>query len=493
MSSERGVGARRGMQGSINQTSNFARGARVSVRRLHSLRLSLIAAACSVILSMLAACSSESPTTPSRRPNFILIVVDALRADRLHYAGCQKELSPNFDKLQNQSASFFNAYAPSSWTLPSMASVFLGQPPSKHKVVHFGSSLSGEETTFVEKLHEMGYRTGGWSANTLMGGSRGFARGFDEYQVVMDQRWHPGVSPESEYSRAPASEVTSQALVWLRDASAPDSDAPFFAYLHYMETHTPLLCADSADDKCKVTAAALTRRLLTWQWDFTGPEQAIIRNLYDTGVARMDAALGDLYSKLNANGLLNHTWLIVTADHGEMLGEQDSYLHGNTLYQPVLSVPLLIRSPSGRRSVVDFPVSLTDLGPTILDLAGVEAPGSIRGRSFRKALEGNATPFRPVVSQLFPVDGKPRVIDRHLLAVTDGTTNILVGVDGKLERFNLSEDPQQLHPAPADSRELDEFLSEVGMTFNLSDALSVPSSDISPEMHQQLKALGYVH
>jgi arylsulfatase A-like enzyme len=195
----------------------------------------------------------------------------------------------------------------------------------------------------------------------------------------------------------------------------------------------------------------------------------------------------------HADGLLKHTWLILIADHGEMLGEHDSYVHGNTLYQPVVRVPLLVSSPSRGRSVVDFPVSLIDLGPTILDLAGVEAPGSFRGRSLGKAVEGGMVPPRPVVSELFQIKRGPNLMQRHLLlAVTDRATNILVRVDGKLERFNLTEDPQELDPLPADSKELDEFLAEAGMRFDLSQALSAPSPDISPEMREQLKTLGYV-
>jgi hypothetical protein len=126
----------------------------------------------------------------------------------------------------------------------------------------------------------------------LMDENRGFAKGFDEYHLVRHDRWHAGVPPESEFSFAPARRITSEALAWLRRVSTPDSDVPFFVYLHYMETHTPLLCAESAGDRCKFAAAALSKRLIGMHWNFNASEMAIIRSLYDVGVARMDAARG---------------------------------------------------------------------------------------------------------------------------------------------------------------------------------------------------------
>jgi arylsulfatase A-like enzyme len=438
----------------------------------------------------LAGCSRRND--PPARPNFILIVVDALRADRLHYAGYDEMASPNFDAFQRQSTWFANAYSTTSWTIPSMASLFLSRLASQHRVVKWGSKLPDEKTTLVEILREAGYRTGGWTANRLMSRPRGFAQGFDEYKLVIHPKLRPDTPPGTEFAVAPASEVTRAALRWLRQERAADSHAPFFAYLHYLEPHTPYLCPEGSAEECKTEAANLTKRLLKEQWEFDDRENDFIGTLYDADVARMDEALGDLMRDLNARGFLKNTWVILTSDHGEHLGESGSYAHGTTLNQPVVHIPLLFSPPSREGSVVNVPVSLADVAPTILDLAGLEIPDIFGGRSLRSALEGGSLPRRPVVAELLATGPKPKPAFRHRFAVIDGSDALLMARDGTVQRFDLSEDPEQNRPLEASMGELGELLSAAGVALAESIDPSDDGSDISPELLEHLKALGYI-
>jgi arylsulfatase A-like enzyme len=435
-------------------------------------------------------CSREQP--PAVRPNFVLIVVDALRADRLHYAGYGERRSPNFDALQRQSVWFSNAYSTSSWTIPAVASLFLSQLTSQHGVSRWGSSVSSDQTTLAELLQKAGYRTGAWTANRLMSRGRGFGQGFDEYRLVLHPKLQPDTAPGTEFAVAPASEVTRAALRWLRRQRAPDQEAPFFAYLHYLEPHTPYLCPEGSGETCRSQAEDLTRRLLKMRWEFDRREKDLIGALYDADVARMDEALGDLMRELDEGGFLDDTWVIATSDHGEHLGESGSYVHGTTLNQPLVRIPLLLSSPSREGSEVSVPVSLADVAPTVLDLAGIEIPPVFSGRSLRGALEGRSLPRRPIVAELLQMGPEPRPQVRHRLAVIDGTDALLLGVDGTLQRFDLSEDPEQQDPIDASMTQLTGLLSAAGVDLTETDDPAADGQDISPEMLEHLKALGYI-
>lgn len=438
-------------------------------------------------------CPSEpKPASPPPRPNFVLVVVDTLRADRLHFAGYHKEVSPNFDLLRSKSTYFSNAHSTSSWTLPATVSVFLSQLPSQHGVVTWGSSLTDEQTTLVEMLHDAGYRTGAWTANLLMPEDRGLAQGFDAYDLVTHPKWERGVPFQGENSFALADELTSRALAWLEETSASDGDAPFFVYLHYMEPHTPFLCPPTTGEACRRAAAVLNRQLVKASWNFTDHQSGLIRQLYDADIKLMDENLGRLYRDLEERGLLGNTWLIVTADHGEMLGEHGLYVHGRALYQETVRIPLLVYAPSRNGSVVSSPVSLIDIAPTILDLAGIDVPASFRGRSLRDALEGRSLPPRPIVAELLPARAKPTAMHRHLLSITRGDTKIVVGTDGKSVRFDLATDPGEAEPLSVNPGELEELLSEAGIEFDCSKALSREAPEPTPETLEHLRSLGYL-
>jgi arylsulfatase A-like enzyme len=455
-------------------------------------RLPALATAVSIAMAALAAAGCSRPGAPALQPNFVLIVVDALRADHLHYAGYDEIETPNFDALEQRSIWFPNAYATAPWTIPSVASLFVSQLPSRHGVVKWGSNLLPEHTTLVEILQQAGYATGGWTANRLMAAARGFAQGFDEYEMVTHPKLRPDTPPGTEFAVAPASEVTQAALRWLRGRRRGDRPAPFFAYLHYLEPHTPYLCPDGSGEPCRATEAELTRRLLKRDWEFDGRENELIGSLYDVNVARMDAALGELMRALRAEGLLTDTWVIVTADHGEHLGERGVYLHGTTLNQPAVRVPLLLSPPSRESAVVDVTVSLADVAPTILTLAGVAIPDSFTGRSLANALAGRSLPRRPVVTELLPTSRKLDPALRHRVAVIDGRDALLLARDGTLQRFDLSADPGEANPLAASLTELGGLLATAGVRMAESYDLSTEDADISPEMLEHLQALGYL-
>jgi len=432
------------------------------------------------IASSLVGCAAQ--TEP--RPNFVVVVVDTLRADGMSYAG-HSRATPHFDALQQRSAWFPNAYATAPWTLPSLASLFTSQICSRHKVVIWGNRLSADHVTLAETFQQSGYRTAAFMSNILFGPDSGFGQGFDDYDVVVS----PAASarkPGEPFPNAPASLVTKRALSWLERLGEKEPDAPFFLYLHYMEPHTPYRCPNSAPRDCAARAADINERLHAEDWEFDAGEHESIVRLYDGEVAKMDEALGHLVSGLDAAPGRDETWLVVTADHGEQLGERGVYLHGKSLDQREIRVPLLIRAPAGPPFVNQAPVSLIDVAPTLLGIAGVEAPSSFGGRSLVAALAGEDLEPAPVISEIFQTTKKP---PRHRLAVVDGKEKLVITPTGEVSRFDLEQDPHEASAVPATREDLWRALGPLADSIDLSSLPEAP--EVDPATRERLRSLGY--
>jgi len=430
----------------------------------------------------------------------VVILVDTLRADAFDFTSDRKTL-PNVDALTQESARFTNAFTTSSWTVPALASLFVSQISSQHRVVQWGSALAEEQDSVVEELQRAGYRTGGWSANVLLSDHAGFDQGFEAFEVLVDlEGW--GKTNLALFPNATAGEINDIALTWLRELRASDPASPFFAYLHYMEPHTPYRCP-TAKKPCQDGAKNLARRLVEGDWSFTEQERNAIRTFYDAEVRATDEALGSLLAALEEEGFRDDTWLILTSDHGEMLGEHGRFLHGESLYPDEIRIPLFMSGPSRVASVVHTPISLIDIAPTLLDLAGIEVPASFRGRSLRAALEGGEIASRPIVAELFPrsgstplhrlvaLSGQGGPADSEAPVHPGGDVRIVMSGDGRINRVQ-GDGPATLE-RPATREQLMEELGELAtwVDFSVPDPANAP--EISDEMRERLQALGYQH
>ena len=204
----------------------------------------------------------------------------------------------------------------------------------------------------AQLLRDAGYQTAAWSASRLIVPARGALQGFDETKLLQhplrENKSYPVGSPMRV---APASSVSPPALAWIRRAQSDDAGRPFFAYLHYMEPHTPYLCPRERvrEIRCRNRAEALNEKLIKRNWDFDETERALLGELYDADIERMDREIGDFMGKLSAAGVLDDTWVVLVADHGELLGERGGFMHGKALYQPLVRIPMLFRAPDAVR------------------------------------------------------------------------------------------------------------------------------------------------
>ncbi|UCH95031.1 MAG: sulfatase [Candidatus Aminicenantes bacterium] len=300
------------------------------------------------------------------RPNIILISIDTLRQDHVSSYGYPKPTTPTLDKLAAGGVLFQNCVSRSSWTLPAHMSVMTGLPSSMHKVEERRMQLPKERVTLAEILEKNNYLNGGFVTIPLLSKHYGFARGFDDYEVMTDKR---------------AGEVTKQALAWLSDAAL--KNRPFFLFLHYFDVHWPYgppieylrMFGLEKEDK-KYGEWEFLKKFSYPNHDMApGIKQKIIA-LYDSEIRYTDAQIKKLIDFLKNQKKLDNTIIVIFSDHGEEFKEHGGFGHGHSLYSEVINVPLIMHYPPGIRpnTRVSQTVVTSDIPITLLELANIKPP-----------------------------------------------------------------------------------------------------------------------
>jgi arylsulfatase A-like enzyme len=310
-------------------------------------------AALTMACSWLLACSSESPGDDA---NLLLVTIDTLRADRLGAYGYERDISPHIDALAANSLLLERFYSPLPLTAPAHSALLTGRDPWQTGVRYNGIPLPGGEETLAEILRAEGLRTAafvsGWTLKRVVAE---LDQGFEVYDDSFD-----------EIERRVGA-TTDRALSWLRD----NSESRWFIWIHYFDPH--YVYDPPAPHRER------------WLREGTAEERQ--SSLYDGEVAYVDAQLGRVLEALEELGLDESTFVAVTADHGESLGEHDyAYDHGDLLFEHQLRVPFLLRGPGvtpGRRA--SPPGRSADVLPTLLDLLSVQTPPGLEGRDLLAA------------------------------------------------------------------------------------------------------------
>ncbi len=292
--------------------------------------------------------------------NVLLVTIDTLRADRIGVYGSRAGLTPTLDALAAGGVRFTRVWSHAPVTLPAHASILTGLLPPHHGVRNNGSFRLGlQPTTLGERLRAAGYRTGAFVGALVLAARFGLNRGFDEY----DDRYDSGTESDSfHFAERSADRVLRAATAWITHPE-PASARPWFAWVHVFDPHAPY----------RAPAAFAHAR---------GP--------YDAEVAWTDSALGAALNELRGRGQLDRTLVIVTADHGESLGDHQETTHGLFAYDVTLRVPLIIAAPGLRPRVVSTPAAHVDIMPTVLDLLAIESPSALDGRSLRPVIDAVA-------------------------------------------------------------------------------------------------------
>ena len=456
----------------------------------------------------------QARATAPPRPDLVLVVIDALRADRLGLLGAPRATTPALDRRLAGGLVFEHATTPIPFTAPSVISLLTGRYPQNHRVRLIFQRLPPEQATVPERLAALGYRTGAVVSNmVLTDEATGLGARFDDYDDFVDQRvrWS-GVSERPSYERD-ARRTTDAALEWLaRTAADP---GPLFLWLHYMDPHAPYAAPDDrpTDHRHAGTMPVEASRVATASRLAGVTDGLEYVDRYDEEVSFADREVARFLDAWDAVRGLARTVVVLTSDHGETLmeeGRERWFAHGFGVWEEQLRVPLVVRGPgvpAGRRTDA---VSLLDIAPTLVELAGGGAVPDLDGRSLLR---------EPAPRELLH-EGIGNARGTQLRALRSGALKWVLYTERGVERperrrlYDLDRDPLEISPLPWQATPAPELLFAAlradpdpsGLPARESilagrrltepksrpDGLPVVSERADEETRKKLEALGYL-
>ena len=450
-----------------------------------SKRQKLFATAVSLgmVIALLAPVTSQSAQP---RPSIVVITVDALRADHLGIYGYSKATSHNIDQLLAEGLRFERAWTPEPLTGPAMCSMVTGLEPHAHAATRNGLRMKTGLNSLPKTLADNGWKTaafvGTWTLKnnlTLLG------EHFETYGERLERRRWFGILN----SEATCEDVTDDALEWLGEERKKGPEKPFFLWVHYIEPHAPYRFHQEYADQIGVNQDKLTKK-----------------DRYDTEIAATDVSIARLLAGVRQVVDDKDLLVVLTADHGESLGEHNYWGHGRYLYEPSLRIPLGMTwkgvIPPG---TVSSQATLLDLMPTLLELVGVEAPEDLPGMSWAKTMNGAAEIAERVgcyQAHRGAVHGdsardsdKKRSKGLLWVGVINGDRKEIVKVSRQVVQvYDLASDPGELdtlasvNASPSD--DLAACLARVSKGLGSLDKLATQTLDA--ETVEKLRALGYL-
>jgi len=452
-------------------------------------------------LALAAVACSRAPG-PAR--SVVLIVVDTLRADHLGVYGHAAATSAALDARAPRGALFERAFAPSSWTLPSFASLYSGVWPADHGVGREPGStdrftaLPARIGVLAEILAERGFATAAIVNNPFLHPGFGLARGFETYRYVYGNLKH----------QPRASQIAWAGLRWLdewaqagREARrSPEEADPrrdparrFLLVLHFFDPH--LAYDPHPSVRGRFTSDYPGPLALPFggvgpanpSWTPADPEdRRFVAGAYDEELLFVDLQLERFFAGLEERGLAEETLVVLTADHGEELFDHGGFEHGHSLYQELLHVPLAFWGPGVRPGRIDAPVSLVDVLPTLLDALGLPPVPGLDGLSLWPLIARRETlPERPIVAEGTLHGPERRALVRwpwKLLEVEGGPPRL----------YDLERDPAERQDLASAQPERLRALGEELASLRARREPPAPAPEIDERVRRDLSGLGYL-
>lgn len=335
-----------------------------------------------VVLALMGC--TEAPST-----SVVLITLDSTRVDHLSCYGYERETTPNLDAFAERAVRYRRAWSTSSWTLPAHASLFTGLYPSRHGA-HYsdeGAAVLGQvldlplaqyvragklpatRTTLAEILSAHGLHTAAFVAGPWLNRVFGLLQGFDFKDDDVDL-----------FGGRPAEEITDRALDWLAELPASE---PYFLFVNYFDPHAPYEPIHEHPDlpNAQKPFQPDYDSLMRGESLLSQSERKILRDRYDAEIREMDRQLGRLLDAVLVREIDRQTLVIVTADHGEALGEEGRFGHGFWLTEDLIRIPLVVRYPDERGAGTwdDQPIQLVDVLPLVAAELGLALPAEVEG------------------------------------------------------------------------------------------------------------------
>ena len=444
--------------------------------------------------------------TEQRPPDIVVIVMDTTRRDHLSCYGYESNTTPTLDELADESTVFARAYSTSGWTNSAHASLFTGLFPSAHQTTQRRWSMTEEHTTLAEVLSDHGYTTFAAVENPMLARRHRFDQGFDTYI----ETWKGPTNTAQSHS------VLTQ---WRQFLNARDSKKPFFAFFNLITPHSPYDSLPVRDNPF-ITDPSIRcddnrwRDFYLGRASFSPAEYQHLRERYDGELLVTDLVIGRIIAELKSRNAWDNTLLVVTADHGENIGDHDMVDHVFSLHETLTQIPLIIRYPLrfGANTVDERRVQLTDLFPTILDCAGID-PGKYASQG-RNLLDETLSSEDGVViceydyplqaiNAFAPQDRDNPALEpyrRDLKSVTMNGCKLIWASDGKHELYDLERDPNETKNL-IDSEAFHEIRLSLARRLERAVAQSIqmraagsatPTETLDEDTREALKALGYL-
>jgi arylsulfatase A-like enzyme len=469
---------------------------------------------------------ARSEMDPSAPRGVILIHADTLRTDHLGMYGHTRDTAPFLAKLAKEGAMFTQAYAQAGWTKVSTSSFMTSLYPTTHGVKSQADRLPASATTTAEVYRAAGYATVSFSSVAFTGLGTNLHQGYEE----LHERTSVDTGPQ--YTSKTAREFVDRASDWIQN----HRDTPFFMYLHFFDPHPPFeprrpwdsMWADPTKREEHLQQRETVRKVIAnpfmadrgmatrGEMLKAGIDPATYlaydKDWYDGSIRGLDAELARLFERLRALGLDRDVAVAFLADHGEEFQEHGRMWHGQSVYAELMHVPLVVHWPAGIQGgrVIDEPVELIDVAPTLLDFSALAHPHAMQGQSLlpllRPSAGGTSTSWkrRPVIMEKQPMGGgneHPEV--SQAFAIIDGNWKLIHNTVRDRDRpeyelFDVAKDPLDARNIAADHPDIVQRLSKAldGWQTMATAARLKPDTEttkaLSAEELQRLRSLGYV-
>lgn len=397
--------------------------------------------------------------------NVLLITMDTTRADRLGCYGYDAIQTPAIDALANKGVRYEKAYTVAPITLPSHLSMLSGTYPAYHSVrENAGYFVPKNLATLPKILKKHGFDTAAVVGAFPLDSQTGLDQGFDLYDDYYPSNGDTWTQPQMRafYDERPASEVAHAAMKWLDDRQ----NKPFFLWTHFFDAHQP--------------------------WTPPSPfRERYLHSPYDAEIASVDASIGRIIAKLEELNLADNTLIILTADHGEGLGDHGELTHALFLYSSTIRVPLIVKDPTNPTpGVVNTPVGTLDIFSTVLSRLGFQIPDQNQGLPLPLS-DSQGDPNRQILSET--MFGRLIYGWSPLKRLTAGDHVLIHGPSNRL--FDRHTDPGENHdlatsqPSLLTAMRNKHRVEESKAKRNALERIAVA---VSQEDMERLAALGYV-
>jgi arylsulfatase A-like enzyme/Tfp pilus assembly protein PilF len=404
------------------------------------------------------------------KPNLVLITLDCVRADRVGFLGAKGALTPNLDRLAEESIVFEHAYAQAPSSVVSHATILSGAYPQSTGMSAIGGTLSPSLPYLPDVLKTQGYRTAAFVGSIDLDPQNGLAQGFDRGVQTYDASFRPAIpgDPRPPITNRGGDQVVARAVAWLDHNGQGQSQ--FFLWVHIGDVSAPTASYNSA-----VTAA--------------------------------DASIGKLIAALQQRKIYKNTAVIVVADQGEGLGAHGENSHGIFLYDETTHVPLLIKLPEAEPAAqpvrVAAKVRLVDIAPTLLEIAAVPVPSQMPGQSLLRIAKSSSSGVGSNVSTNVSTNNDQPVYSRSDLPQRGFGWSLLESWRaGKYlyiraprpELYDLTTDPGAIHDLARSSKAtLDTMAAQLdNFDRHFNGEAGKSSAELSSSEMQKLASLGYV-